>query len=558
MNRDLLTKEIEWLCFHAVGEGILSKEQCIAVMEAIEENGLTADLQLFVDIVEGNDICPDVQRLKADAERVRQEARMLGFPPRSVFDDAPASAPVAEEVPQPAQQSAAQAPLPRRQPVRKMQEAQENVDNGYPRKVCEDPWAQGWPRLADADGMEWPQARELLNEFLNKARENHCSDVHISAGALPFVRRYKRVFLLPGQAIVSEAASEALNLSPLDEGQLAHFREAHDLDYGYNISSDNRYRTNIMHHRQGVSGAYRIIDNNIRTISQLGFEMPEVVEKLTTYGQGLILVTGPAGSGKSSTLAALVEHLNKSRQDHIITVEDPIELVYEPKGCNITQRELNKHTKSFGNALRAALREDPDIIVIGEMRDLETIEMAIHASETGHLVIGTLHTSSAPDTMTRLLDVFPPEQQGQIRGMVAESLKGVICQQLLPNIDGSNVVMAYEILLGVLAVSNLIREGKTYQLESTIQTSKHLGMISMEQCHFNLYMAGKRSYEQTLPFIKNKDLLRQMQINEASNLGTGNGGRKAAPQPPPPPPSAPEAAPDEAPAKKKGWFGFGK
>ena len=549
MNKELLTKEIEWLCFHAVGEGILSKEQCIAVMEAIEENGLTADLQLFVDIVEGNDICLDVERLKADAERVKQEARMLGFPPQSVFDDAPASAPVAEEVPQPA----AQAPLPRRQPVRRMQEAQETLDSGYPHKVCEEPWAQGWPRLADAEDMDWSQARELLNAFLNKARENHCSDVHISAGALPFVRRYKRVFLLPGQDIVGEAASEALNLSPLDEEQLAHFRETHDLDYGYNISNDNRYRTNLMHHRQGVSGAYRVIDNNIRTISQLGFEMPEVIEKLTTYGQGLILVTGPAGSGKSSTLAALVEHLNKSRQDHIITVEDPIELVYEPKGCNITQRELNRHTKSFGNALRAALREDPDIIVIGEMRDLETIEMAIHASETGHLVIGTLHTSSAPDTMTRLLDVFPPEQQGQIRGMVAESLKGVICQQLLPNIDGSNVVMAYEILLGVLAVSNLIREGKTYQLESTIQTSKHLGMISMEQCHFNLYMAGKRSYDQTLPHIKNNDLLRQMQMKEASSLGMGKGTRKAAPAAPPP---ASEAAPEEAPAKKKGWFGF--
>jgi twitching motility protein PilT len=161
--------------------------------------------------------------------------------------------------------------------------------------------------------------------------------------------------------------------------------------------------------------------------------------------------------------------------------------------------------------------------------------------------------------MTRLLDVFPPEQQGQIRGMVAESLKGVICQQLIPNIDGSNVVMAYEILLGVLAVSNLIREGKTYQLESTIQTSKHLGMISMEQCHFNLYMAGKRSYEQTLPFIKNKDLLRQMQMKEASSLGKGKGARKApAPAPAPAPESAPESAPDDAAARKKGWFGFGK
>ena len=421
-------------------------------------------------------------------------------------------------------------------------------------------WTCGWPQLSKADGMDREAARSLLNDFLHKAREANCSDIHISTGAVPFVRRYKQLFLLPDQEVLSAAAAEALNFAPLTEEQQEHFNKHRDLDYGYNITASDRYRTNVMMQRLGVAGSYRVIDTEVRPISEIGFKNPEVIEKLSSYSQGLILVTGPAGSGKSTTLSALVDHINRNRHDHIITIEDPIEVVHNPIGCSVSQRELKKHTKSFGNALRAALREDPDVIVIGELRDLETIEMAVHSSETGHLVIGTLHTSSAADTMNRILDVFPHGQQAQIRAMVAESLKGVICQQLLPNADGSNVVLAVEILLGTLAVSNLIREGKTYQIESTIQTSKHLGMISMEQSHFELYMNGKRTYDQTLPYIKNNDLKRQMQQQEAMRLaGGGASAHPAGMGGVPTAASAPATRPTpppEPPKKRRSFFGF--
>ncbi len=438
-----------------------------------------------------------------------------------------------------------------------------------------DGWLKGWPKLAGAAALAADQRLSLLNDFLHRARETGCSDVHLSAGALPFVRRYKIIHLLADQEVLSKEDSEALNLAPLTPLQLEKYEKTLDFDYSYNITTDDRYRTNLLQQRLGISGSYRLIDTHIRSIRELGFKQPEVVEKMTTHNQGLILITGPAGCGKSATMSAMVDYLNQTRHDHIITVEDPIEVVHIPKGCNITQRELNVHTRSFGNALRAALREDPDIIVIGELRDLETIEMAIHSSETGHLVIGTLHTNSAADTMNRILDVFPHNQQAQIRAMLAESLKGVICQQLVPNKDENGVVLAAEIMIGNLAVSNLIREGKTFQIESTIQTSKNIGMVTMEQSHFDLYMAGRRSYEQTLPLIKNRDLIRQMQIQEAQRLSGQSNSQQTATQqvathgaghatPPPPlspsPLSAPKPPPplpkssEEPPKKRFGWF----
>jgi twitching motility protein PilT len=323
------------------------------------------------------------------------------------------------------------------------------------------------------------------------------------------------VHLIPGQKVVTPEVAEAINLAPLDEDQRELFAKEHDLDYSYSISEEDRYRTNVLRQRLGVAGSYRLIDKDVRSLPDLGFKRPEVIERLTTHHQGLILVTGPAGCGKSSTLASLVDYINRNRHDHIITVEDPIEVIHRPINCNITQRELNTHTRSFGNALRAALREDPDIIVIGELRDLETIEMAIRSSETGHLVIGTLHTGSAATTMDRILDVFPPNQQAQIRAMVSESLKGVICQQLLPNRDNTGVVLAAEIMLGTLAVSNLIREGKTFQLPSTIQTGRNIGMSTMEQSYVDLYMAGLRTFDQTIHLVESQELIRQMQQNEA-------------------------------------------
>ena len=493
-----MDKAVDWFCFHMVEEGLLDAKTCGAVASAIEEQGYKPNLKIFSQAVLDNELCSDIAAVQQFMQMAGEEARSIGFPPESVFDDEEATPePVSFETSFERSQAP---PIEKRAPLAATQ-GQE--------------WLNGWPDLSQAPELDRAGAVELLNAFLHKARETTCSDVHISAGAYPFARRFKTVNLIPGQNVVTPEVSEALNLAPLDEEQREHFRKEHDLDYSYSISEEDRYRTNLLRQRLGVSGSYRLIDKDVRSLRDLGFLRAEVIERLTTHHQGLILVTGPAGCGKSSTLASLVDYINRNRQDHIISVEDPIEVIHQPINCNITQRELHTHTRSFSNALRAALREDPDIIVIGELRDLQTIEMAIRASETGHLVIGTLHTGSAATTMDRILDVFPPNQQAQIRSMVSESLKGVICQQLLPNRDNTGVVLAAEIMLGTLAVSNLIREGKTFQLPSTIQTGRNIGMSTMEQSYVDLYMAGMRTFEQTTPLVDSEELTRQMQQNEA-------------------------------------------
>jgi twitching motility protein PilT len=247
-----------------------------------------------------------------------------------------------------------------------------------------------------------------------------------------------------------------------------------------------------MFHKGGAAGSYRMIASKVPKLGDLGLRNLDAVRKLLSYHNGLILVTGPVGAGKTTTLAALVAELNETRQDHIITVEDPIEVVQPAIGCNITQREVGPHTKSFASALKGALREDPDVIVIGELRDLETIEMAISASETGHLVIGTMHTSDASTTLNRLLDVFPPAQQAQIRASVAESLRGIVCQRLLPA-EGGGLVLACEILIGNPAISALIREGKMQGLRNVIETGQRDGMCLMESVVFKLYEENKIS-----------------------------------------------------------------
>ena len=253
--------------------------------------------------------------------------------------------------------------------------------------------------------------------------------------------------------------------------------ERGDADFAY-ANSFGRYRTSVVRQRLGVDLVFRIINTKVRTMDELG--LPEHLKLLTRYQNGLILVTGSVGSGKSTTLAALVEQVNTERREHIITMEDPIEYVLEPKGCHITQREVHTHTRSFAAALRGALREDPDVIMVGEMRDLETISLAITAAETGHLVLGTLHTGNASRTLDRLLDVFPPDQQEQIRTMVSESLRGVISQQLIPRADGKGRVLALEILTNTAAVANVIREARTYMLPGIIQTGKKQGMQLMD------------------------------------------------------------------------------
>ena len=249
--------------------------------------------------------------------------------------------------------------------------------------------------------------------------------------------------------------------------------------------------------RLGYDMVFRIINTKIRSIEDIGLPLEHILP-LTRYQNGLVLVTGSVGSGKSTTLAALVDFINRDREDHILTLEDPIEYVFESKGCHVNQREVHTHTESFANALRGALREDPDVIMVGEMRDLETIQLALTAAETGHLVLGTLHTGNAPRTLDRVLDVFPTDQRDQIRIMVSESLRGILSQQLVPRADGNGRVLALELLVNTPAVSNCIREGKTFMLPGVMQTGKNVGMITMDESLRHLYVKGLISREEAL------------------------------------------------------------
>jgi twitching motility protein PilT len=345
--------------------------------------------------------------------------------------------------------------------------------------------------FAEVASLSDAELREELKTLLKACARNGVSDLHLSAGAKPFVRKERALSPLAERVLSAEDALR-LNTALLAGHQRDTFLERKDLDYALALDAANRYRVNLMFHKGGAAGAYRMIAADIPKLDALGLRNIEAIRKLLTYHNGLILVTGPVGAGKTTTLAALVAELNEKRQDHIITVEDPIEVVQFAKGCNITQREVGPHTKSFATALKGALREDPDVIVIGELRDLETIEMAISASETGHLVIGTMHTSDASTTLNRLLDVFPPAQQAQIRASVAESLRGVICQRLLPGMEGG-LVLACEILIGNPAVAALIREGKTSGLRNVLETGQRDGMCLMETSIFNLYSEGRIS-----------------------------------------------------------------
>ncbi len=272
------------------------------------------------------------------------------------------------------------------------------------------------------------------------------------------------------------------------------------------MSASERYRVNLMFHKDGAAGSYRVVPKEVRTMAELGFASHiETLKKLLSYHNGLVLITGPVGSGKTTTLASMVAYLNETRKDHIITVEDPIEVVQPPKGCNVTQRQVGEHTKTFFTALKGALREDPDIIVIGELRDLETIEMGVSAAETGHLVIGTMHTSDAATTLNRLLDVFPAAQQTQIRASVAESLRGIVCQRLLPASKGG-LVMACEILVNTVAIANLVREGKTTGLRNTMETGVREGMCLMDNVIFGLAQDKQIAKETALANISNRTL----------------------------------------------------
>ncbi len=333
--------------------------------------------------------------------------------------------------------------------------------------------------IAQAGG-EGEQDPGVIRAYLETAVQMGASDLHLGPDAPALVRVYGQLVPLEGAGArqLAKAETEQLARSFLTPKQTAKVEELGSIDFCYDASGLGRFRTSVVRQRRGWESVFRVISSKIRTMDELG--LPPVLKTLTRYHNGLVLVTGAVGSGKSTTLAAMVDHINKERKDHIITLEDPIEYVFTPAGCQVSQREIGNNSQSFSSALRASLREDPDVIMVGEMRDLETISLAITASETGHLVLGTLHTSTAARTLDRLLDVFPIDQQAQIRTMVSESLRGIVCQQLIPRKDGNGRALALEVLVNNPAVGNLIREAKTFMLPGVMQTGKKLGMRLMD------------------------------------------------------------------------------
>ena len=383
-------------------------------------------------------------------------------------------------------------------------------DTAAPRRLTTPPMpvgksAKGIPvfpfqRIATLDEEELGVSLRAL--LVGCARAG-ASDLHLSTGARPFVRK-NRKFEFISEHVLTAKDSLRLNTALLSDGQRKTFSDRKDYDYALAFNNTDRFRVNLMIHKNGPAGSYRMVPDKVRSMEDLGFTAHiDTIKKMLSYHNGLILITGPVGSGKTTTLASMVDYLNTTRTDHIITVEDPIEVVQPAKGCNVSQREVGPHTKSFFTALKGALREDPDVIIIGELRDLETIEMAISASETGHLVIGTMHTSDAATTLNRLLDVFPPSQQSQIRASVSESLRGIVCQRLLPSVE-EGLTLACEILVSNTAIQNLIREGKTTGLRNTMETGLKDGMCLMDNVVFALHQQHKITAETALANINNR------------------------------------------------------
>jgi twitching motility protein PilT len=326
-----------------------------------------------------------------------------------------------------------------------------------------------------------------IDAFFKLMHEQGASDLHLVAGQPPLLRIHGDMERVKYKVLDDDDLRKMLyEITP--EDKIKVFEETGDVDFGYEVPGLARYRANYFMQLFGLGAVFREIPNEITTCEQLG--LPAVISKLAALPRGLILVTGPTGSGKSTTLAAIIDQANRERRDHIITVEDPIEFVHQSQGCIVNHREVGTHTKSFSAALRGALREDPDIILVGEMRDLETISLAIEAASTGHLVFATLHTTSAYQTVDRVIEVFPAEQQDQIRSTLADGVRAVISQTLLKRIDRKGRCVALEILIATPAVRNLIREAKTYQIPSMIQTGKKYGMQLLDDALMDLHNKG--------------------------------------------------------------------
>ena len=332
-----------------------------------------------------------------------------------------------------------------------------------------------------------------LSDLLIRLLEKGASDLHLTAGARPTIRVHGHLEQQEDFPIMDPQELQRMLYTIITQRQREKFEENLELDFAYALPGRARFRTNMYRQRDAVGAAFRVIPFEIRKLEELG--VPAAIGNFSMLPRGFVLVTGPTGSGKSTTLASLVDMANRNRQDHIMTVEDPIEFLHKHQSCIVNQREVGEDTHSFANALKHVLRQDPDIILVGEMRDLETISVALTAAETGHLVYGTLHTSDAAQTVDRVIDVFPPHQQQQIRVQLAASLQGVVSQQLCRTADGKGRIVAAEVLVVTPAVRNLIREGKTHQIGSAMQAGAKFGMVTMDQSLAELVKKGRITYE---------------------------------------------------------------
>ena len=356
-----------------------------------------------------------------------------------------------------------------------------------------------------------------IDDLLQAMVQKGASDLHLCVGVPPVVRLDGQLIPLPYPKLDANML-QRLVYAVLSDLHVRRFEENWELDMSYAMLDTSRFRVNVYRDRGAIAAAFRLIPVKIPTIREL--KLPAVLETLTRKPRGLVLVTGPTGSGKSTTLAAMINQINNERSAHVITIEDPIEYLHQHRRSIINQREVGQDTKAFAGALRAALREDPDVILVGEMRDLETISLAITAAETGHLVFGTLHTNNAAQTVDRMVDAFPPQQQEQVRMMLSNSLEGVLCQQLLPLAGKPGRICAMEIMIATPAIRNLIREAKAHQMASVIQTSANVGMQTMDQHLADLYRRGLVTFDQALAVAMNPDEFR----NLLSVSGSGPGG----------------------------------
>ena len=349
---------------------------------------------------------------------------------------------------------------------------------------------------------------DIRDFFRTAVEEGNISDIHLTVKSKPVVRRtgeLKEYTKYP-ETLTNEKMEEIIRLL-MNEEQLKEFEEKGELDFSFSIPGLTRFRVNAYRQRGTISVALRVIPTKIPTIDELG--LPEILKKIALQRNGLVLCTGPTGSGKSTTLAAMINEINEKRNCHILTLEDPIEYLHTHKNCIVHQREVGIDTRTFAAGLRAALRQDPDVILVGEMRDLETISIALEAAETGHLVLATLHTTDAPKTVDRIIDVFPAHQQQQVRIQLASCLNAVIAQQLMPRIDRDGMVAALEILIGTAAVRNIIREGNSAQLETVMQTGGKYGMIVMNNYLIHLYERGIINMETVLRRCTNPEYVKK-------------------------------------------------